>query len=132
MDVVPSSFEFKPSAYGFVSTFILWNIRLHFFFKFVFIILKRSIIPKSRAARRAAKDKVLIEKGRIAQRGGWEAKMQRENAPSTSAGLTTCPEDAAGYISNMDRFHSDTAGEEYDLRMEKMRKEKEAIIFRLH
>merc|ERR1712065_58707 len=100
-------FQFKSSAYGF-----------------------RSIIPKSRAERRAAKDKVLIEKGRINQRGGWEAKMQRENQPATSAGLTSCPEDAAGYISNMDRFHSDTAGEEYELRQEKLRKEKDAIAFR--
>jgi hypothetical protein len=56
--------------------------------------------------------------------------MQRENAPATSAGLTACPEGAAGYLSNMDRFHSDTAGEEYDLRMEKLRREREAIEFR--
>ena len=72
----------------------------------------------------------MIEKGRINQRGGWEAKMQRENQPATSAGLTSCPENAAGYISNMDRFHSDTAGEEYELRKEKLRKEKDAIAFR--
>jgi hypothetical protein len=73
---------------------------------------------------------VLIEKGRIDQRVGWQAKLQRENAPATSAGLTTCPEGAAGYISNSDRFHSDTAGEEYDLRMEKLRREKQAVEFR--
>ena len=95
-----------------------------------FPFLQRSIIPKSRAERRAAKDKVLIEKGRINKRGGWEAKMQRDNQPATSAGLTSCPEDAAGYISNMDRFHSDTAGEEYDLRQERLRREKEAIAYR--
>ena len=47
-----------------------------------------------------------------------------------SAGLTSLPETAAGYISNSDRFHSDTAGEEYDLRMEKLRREKAAIQYR--
>jgi hypothetical protein len=73
---------------------------------------------------------VLIEKGRIDQRVGWQAKLQRENAPKTSAGMVTCPEGAAGYISNMDRFHSDTAGEEYEIRMEKIRKEKLSIEYR--
>jgi len=107
MEFERSHFEFKPSAYGF-----------------------RSIIPKSRADRRASKDKVLIEKGRIEQRTGWQAKLQRENAPKTSAGLTTLPEGSAGYISNMDRFHTDTAGEEYDQRMEALRREKEAIEYR--
>jgi hypothetical protein len=100
-------FEFKPSAFGF-----------------------RSIIPKSRLERRGCKDKVLIEKSRIDQRVGWQAKQQRENAPSTSAGLTACPEGAAGYLSNSDRFHSDTAGEEFDQRKEKLRREKEAIAYR--
>ena len=55
---------------------------------------------------------------------------QRENAPATSAGLTSCPEDAAGYITNLNRFHSDTAGEEYDLRMETLRREKASIAYR--
>ena len=73
---------------------------------------------------------MLIEKGRIDQRVGWQAKLQRENAPKTSAGMVTCPKGAAGYISNMDRFHSDTAGEEYEIRMEKIRKEKLSIEYR--
>ena len=56
--------------------------------------------------------------------------MQRENAPETSAGLTTCVDGGAGYISNPDRFHSDTAGEEQQRRMEQLAKKQRAIEFR--
>jgi hypothetical protein len=64
------------------------------------------------------------------KRVGHEAKMQRENAPETSAGLVACVESGAGYLSNADRFHSDTSGEEYQLRMEQYRKKEAAIQFR--
>ena len=40
------------------------------------------------------------------------------NAPEHTSGLTSCPEGAAGYLSNSDRFHSDTVGEEYAIRQE--------------
>lgn len=107
MEFERNKFQYKPSAFGF-----------------------RNIIPKSRQDRKACKDKVLIEKSRIDQRVGWEAQMQRLNAPADSSGLTSCPENAAGYISNSNRFHSDTAGEQYDLRQETLRREKEAIQYR--
>lgn len=97
----------EPSAYGF-----------------------RSIRARSRKERLSKKDKVALEKGRIAERVGFAARMQRENAPATSAGLTTCVENGAGYISDADRFHSDTSGEEFMLRQEMQRKKEAAIEFR--
>ena len=42
------------------------------------------------------------------QRVGHEARMQRENAPSTSAGLTACMDGGAGYLADAERFHTDT------------------------
>jgi hypothetical protein len=56
--------------------------------------------------------------------------MQRENAPETSAGLTTCVDGGAGYISNSDRFHSDTAGEEQHRRQEQLMKKQKAVEYR--
>jgi hypothetical protein len=76
------------------------------------------------------KDKVLLEKRRIDARVGFEARMHQANAPATSAGLTSCPPDAMGYMANSDRFHSDTAGEEYALRQEVLRKKNQATEFR--
>lgn len=75
-------------------------------------------------------DKVALEKNRINQRVGFEAKIQRANAPATSADLTSCGEHGAGYLSNADRFHSDTAGEEFQHRQEINRKKDRAIDFR--
>lgn len=56
--------------------------------------------------------------------------MHRENAPETSAGLVTCVDGGAGYLSNADRFHSDTCGEEMAHRQEQIRKKQAAIEFR--
>lgn len=56
--------------------------------------------------------------------------MQRENAPETSAGLTTCVVGGAGYLSNADRFHSDTAGEEHAQRQQAVVRKQQAIEFR--
>lgn len=56
--------------------------------------------------------------------------QHKKNAPDTTAGLTSCPADAAGYINNADRFHTDTAGEERDYRAEIREKERAAIAFR--
>jgi hypothetical protein len=56
--------------------------------------------------------------------------LHQANAPPTSAGLVTCVENGAGYISNSDRFHTDTAGEEYALRQEMHRKREMALEFR--
>lgn len=64
------------------------------------------------------------------QRVGFQAKIHRENAPETSAGLVTCVDGGAGYLSNADRFHSDTCGEELAHRQEQMRKKQAAIEFR--
>jgi len=72
----------------------------------------RSIIPKSRKERADVKDKVALEKSRINVRVGFSARMHQKNAPATSAMLTQFEKGGAGYISNSDRFHTDTAGEE--------------------
>jgi hypothetical protein len=89
----------EPSAYGF-----------------------RSIRPRSRAERRGLKDKVALEKGRINQRVGWQARMHQQNAPESSALLTSCKSGAAGYLSNADRFHTDVVGEEYALRQQDLQR----------
>jgi len=99
--------EFIPSAFGF-----------------------RVMKPKDRHQRLVAKDKVALEKERINARVGLEARMHQANAPSSSAGLTACVEHGAGYLSNSDRFHSDTCGEEYLLRQEKIKRTKETVDFR--
>ena len=56
--------------------------------------------------------------------------MQRENAPETSAGLTTCVVGGAGYLSNADRFHSDTESEELAQRQQAVVRKQQAIEFR--
>lgn len=56
------------------------------------------------------------------QRVGFQARMNKMNSHDTSAGLTSCVENGAGYLSNADRFHSDTAGEEYLRRKEEQEK----------
>jgi len=76
------------------------------------------------------KDKVAIEKSRISQRVGHEARMHQANAPETSAGLTSCVADGAGYLGTADRFHSDTAGEEFELRQDAIMRRKAATEFR--
>jgi hypothetical protein len=90
----------------------------------------RSIRPKSRDERKGLFDKVLLEKSRLDQRVGYEARLQQANAPTTSSLLTSCISEGAGYISNADRFHSDTAGEEYAARQEALHKKNRAIEFR--
>lgn len=99
--------EFVPSAYGY-----------------------RVMKPKNRYQRRVAKDKVALEQNRISQRVGIEARMHQQNSHATSAGLTSCVNHGAGYLSNADRFHSDTAGEEFLVRQEETRKKNAAIAFR--
>ena len=56
--------------------------------------------------------------------------MQRANAPETSAGLTSCGENGAGFLTDSDRFHSDTAGEEYQHRQDLLQKKQRAVEFR--
>jgi hypothetical protein len=97
----------EPSAYGF-----------------------NAIRPKTRDERKGEKDKVLLETQRINARVGFEARLHQANAPPNAAMLTSCPTTAAGYISNSDRFHSDTAGEERELRQEIILKKQRAIEFR--
>ncbi|CBJ25482.1 conserved unknown protein [Ectocarpus siliculosus] len=67
----------------------------------------------TRPERRALKDKVALEKGRLMQRAGQAAKMNRDNLPPEGVSLTECTPDAAGFIADADRFHSDTVGEEH-------------------
>ena len=90
----------------------------------------RSIPPKKRNDRYAMKDKVSLEKSRISQRSGWQARMHNANAPETSAGLTSCRQGDEGYLSNADRFHSDVAGEELELRVQDAEKRHLALHFK--
>lgn len=76
------------------------------------------------------KDKVALERSRINQRVGWQARMHQANAPENSSLLTSCVAGAAGYISNSERFHTDTVGEEYALRQEQIKKRLAADEFR--
>lgn len=52
------------------------------------------------------------------------------NAPETSAGLTSLQSNAAGYISDADRFHTDTVGEAYHERQVEIEKKKRAEEYR--
>jgi len=90
----------------------------------------RNIRAKTRSERRGMKDKVALERSRIMQRAGWEARMHQKNAPETTAGLTMCRPGDEGYMSNADRFHSDTVGEAYKERQEESVKKHAAHNFR--
>ena len=90
----------------------------------------RNIRAKTRSERRGMKDKVALERSRLMQRSGWEARMHQKNAPETTAGLTSCRPGDEGYLSNADRFHSDTVGEAYRERQEEAVKRKAAHNFR--
>lgn len=87
-------------------------------------------MPKTREQRFTLKDKVSLERNRINQRVGWQARMQKQNAPETSSMLTSCNTGAAGYLSNADRFHTDVVGEEYAVRQEKLKKQHLAEEFK--
>ena len=52
----------------------------------------------------------------IGERVGHAARLHQQNAPESSAGLTACSQDGAGYLANSNRFHTDTCGEEFALR----------------
>lgn len=58
-------------------------------------------------------DKEALEKGRLMKRTGPAARMHRENLPDWHMGLTAMRPGAAGWMSDADRFHTDTSGEEY-------------------
>ena len=73
----------------------------------------RNIKPMTRHERRAQKDKVALEKERLMKRTGLSAKQYRENAPKTAMGLVVPDQNAAGFLSDADRFHTDVSGEEY-------------------
>lgn len=73
----------------------------------------RNIKPMTRQERRAQKDKVALEKERLMKRTGLSAKQYRENAPKTAMGLIVPEQNAAGFLSDADRFHTDVSGEEY-------------------
>ena len=82
----------------------------------------RNIKPMTRDERKALRDKATLERDRLMKRTGAAARMYQANAPGPD-GLT-CPEpDAAGYLADADRFHSDVAGEELQLRQEKFHRE---------
>jgi len=112
----------EPSAFGFVSCSISRASLI--------TSNQRNILPKTREERRGLKDKVALEKQRLSQRVGHQARMQQANAPDSTSGLTSCSTDAAGYISNAERFHTDTAGEEYQQRQIQIAKKKQAEDFR--
>jgi hypothetical protein len=103
----PAAVEVVPSAWGFN------NIR-----------------PKTRAERRGMKDKVALERSRLMERSGWQARMHQKNAPETTAGLTSCRPGDEGYLSNAERYHSDTAGEMLQEREQAAAKRHAAHLFR--
>jgi hypothetical protein len=72
----------------------------------------------TREERRQTKDKLSLEKGRLMKRSGPQARIYRENAPGPE-GLTCPLQNAAGYLADADRFHSDVSGEELQLRQQK-------------
>ena len=76
----------------------------------------KNIKPLTRKERRALKDKVALEKQRLMNRTGLAAKMYRENAPENPSELLTLQSNAAGFLADADRYHSDTAGEEFQAR----------------
>ncbi|CAM9710917.1 unnamed protein product [Discosporangium mesarthrocarpum] len=73
----------------------------------------RNIKPMTRPERRALKDKVALERSRLMQRAGYAAKIYRDNVPPEGVSLTELTSEAAGFIADADRFHSDTVGEEH-------------------
>jgi hypothetical protein len=90
----------------------------------------RSIRARTRNERYALKDKVALEKSRLNQRSGWQARLHQMNAPEHTSGLTSCRENDAGYLSNSDRFHSDVAGEELEVRIHEMDKRHRALDYK--
>lgn len=76
----------------------------------------KNLKPLTRKERRALKDKVALEKQRLMNRTGLAAKMYRENAPENPSELLTLQSNAAGFLADADRYHSDTAGEEFQAR----------------
>ena len=76
------------------------------------------------------KDKVALEKGRLDQRVGFSARMNKLNAPATSSMLTSLKVGDAGYIANSDRFHTDTTGEFRQEREHQYEKRTNAAEFR--
>jgi hypothetical protein len=71
-----------------------------------------------------------LEKGRIEQRVGYQARMHNMNAPKTSAMLTSLHPGDAGYIANSDRFHTDTVGEFREERQNNHEKQLQIASFR--
>lgn len=90
----------------------------------------RNIRAKTRGERRGMRDKVALERSRLMERSGWQARMHQKNAPETTAGLTSCRAGDEGYLSNAERFHSDTAGEEYAERMKDATKRQQSSVFK--
>ena len=86
----------------------------------------RNMKALSRVERFALKDKVALEKDRLMKRHGPEAKHYRANAPVQ---LITPEPDAAGFLSDADRFHTDVSGEEYLARRSKF-EQKEMVLAR--
>mmetsp|Transcript_33364 Transcript_33364/g.33990 ORF Transcript_33364/g.33990 Transcript_33364/m.33990 type:complete len:228 (-) Transcript_33364:155-838(-) len=90
----------------------------------------KNIRARTRRERTNLKDRVALEKQRLTERVGYSARLNQANTHDSSSGLTTCPENGAGYLSNADRFHSDTSGEEYLQRQEKVARKQRALEFR--
>ena len=99
-------------------------------FPLILTDIQRNIRPSLREQRVRKNDKVALERSRLMARSGWQARMHQKNAPETTAGLTSCRPNDEGYLSNADRFHSDVAGEEFELRQEALRKQQQGMLFR--
>ncbi len=78
------------------------------------------------------KDKVALERMRISQRVGHAARLHNANAPENTSMLTSCRPGDAGYVSNSDRFHTDTSGEEYQSRQQAIDRAKKIDEMKRH
>lgn len=90
----------------------------------------KNIRPKTRRERLNLKDKVALEKQRLNERVGASARQNQQYSHDSSAGLISCAENGAGYMSNADRFHTDTSGEEFARRKEEYARRQRATEFR--
>lgn len=90
----------------------------------------KNIRPKTRRERLNLKDKVALEKQRLSERVGPTARQHQQYSHDSSAGLVSCVENGAGYMSNADRFHTDTSGEEFARRKDEYARKQRATEFR--
>ena len=76
----------------------------------------RAVQPETRADRAAKQDKTTLEKSRLAQRREKFIRYEDMGPP------TELQQGAVGFLSDAERFHTDTAGEEKGVRDQMLRR----------